>query len=352
MRKLSRISLMLLIVSSIFTTGCDAEKILKVISNLSQAIQKAVPAIKEVVETLSGGNTSTSSNSTASQTKSVSPSNKPAEAETNRVSNAGAVIVNPIDEEIVNPQNDADTFSAQAPPPVAAIDSINAGNTTVETTKAVIENLERALNAQEDYLKSHAGNKEVAKGIERLKEEIENRKKLLIELQESRNGKAEDSNNAKALPEKDLSIEVKKQIKSNQHSIDSAKSFLKEAQDKYEKYPNVKGYAQRIDQLKKYIDKLEKENNELRVTNIATIGAIGQTAMNKDKAVVESANRTKKEKIDATQRIISALRLGLALQKENLKIHPTNKDVASRIEYYNSELAKYSKKLSELESLD
>lgn len=349
MKKATKAFALFLIVPSIFMTGCDAEKILQAITNVSQAIQQSIPAIKEAVNSITGSKNGISSNGTTSKTSALSTS-KPVAAETNQANKANVVVVSPTDEEIEISNGNAATVSSQAPNSTATIDSINDGNATVESTKAVIESLERALKAQEEYLKSHPESKEVAKGIERLKEEIKNRNQLLLELEKNQSRKTENTTNSKTHSDGDLSLEVKKQIKSNQHAIDSANSFLKEAQEKYEKYPNVKAYEEKINYLKNYINKLESENGELKRTNIATMGVIAESAISKDKRKVESNSSTKKEKIAATQRIISSLRLGLALQKENAKNHPANQDIVEKIAQLNSEIAKYTKVLSRLQS--
>ena len=52
MRQFKQFSLLMLIVSSLFMTGCDAGKILDIISKVAEGIQQAMPAIREVVNTV------------------------------------------------------------------------------------------------------------------------------------------------------------------------------------------------------------------------------------------------------------------------------------------------------------
>lgn len=54
MRKFKRFSVLMLIVSSLFMTGCDASKILEVIGNVAKGIQEAIPKVKEVIDTVAG----------------------------------------------------------------------------------------------------------------------------------------------------------------------------------------------------------------------------------------------------------------------------------------------------------
>lgn len=54
MKQLRKISIMMLLVSSIFMTGCDATKVAEVIGKISQAVEKAMPAIKSIAGAFEG----------------------------------------------------------------------------------------------------------------------------------------------------------------------------------------------------------------------------------------------------------------------------------------------------------
>jgi hypothetical protein len=68
MKKFKRLTVVLLMVASVFMTGCDAEKIMEVINQVAQGIQEAVPVVQEVLDTISqvtnavGGNQAAADN--------------------------------------------------------------------------------------------------------------------------------------------------------------------------------------------------------------------------------------------------------------------------------------------------
>lgn len=91
MKKIKTLSLMVLIVSSLFVTGCDVEEILGVVNNISDAVQQAAPAISDTINAVNSITQSTSSSRSSS-----SPSSSSATAD--QGSGASASILNPIAE--------------------------------------------------------------------------------------------------------------------------------------------------------------------------------------------------------------------------------------------------------------
>ena len=107
MRQFKRFSVLMLIAAAMLTTGCDATKILDVITKVAEGVQKAIPAIKEVVNTVQqvtqGDNTATPA------------PNTPA-TETPAKNDATVVVTNPGDEEEVgnNPTTPTSTGTSTA----------------------------------------------------------------------------------------------------------------------------------------------------------------------------------------------------------------------------------------------
>lgn len=96
MRQFKRVPLLLLLVASFFLTGCDADKILDVITRVAEGVQKAMPAIKEAVNTIQqafpqNDNAPANNNTTATNT------------EEDANNNANVVVTSPGDEEEVSP---------------------------------------------------------------------------------------------------------------------------------------------------------------------------------------------------------------------------------------------------------
>jgi hypothetical protein len=64
-----------MILASVFMTGCDAGNILEVVQKVAEGIQRAIPAVKEVIDTISqavnpnGNNTAANNNPTTNTTR-------------------------------------------------------------------------------------------------------------------------------------------------------------------------------------------------------------------------------------------------------------------------------------------
>jgi hypothetical protein len=83
MNKLRTTAVCFLLIASIFTTGCDASKVMEVIQKVAEGIQQAMPAIRDVVNTITqavNGNTTQAGNNV---TNTQTATNTPAETNNN-----------------------------------------------------------------------------------------------------------------------------------------------------------------------------------------------------------------------------------------------------------------------------
>ena len=90
MKKFKHLSLAVLILSSVFITGCNVEEVLGVINNISNAVQQAAPAISDTINAVSSITQSISSAGSSS-----SPASSPATTEQGSGSGASASIISP-----------------------------------------------------------------------------------------------------------------------------------------------------------------------------------------------------------------------------------------------------------------
>lgn len=114
----------MLLVASMFMTGCDASKIMDVITKVADGVSKAVPKIKEVIDTVSNvipKNTDTATNNTNT-----------ANNEQNAANNANVTITNPGDNEEVTTNQ-------------AAANNTTNNNTTANASQARIASSIRNL---------------------------------------------------------------------------------------------------------------------------------------------------------------------------------------------------------------
>lgn len=71
MKKFKRLSVLLMIVASMFMTGCDASKILEMVGKVAQGIQQAIPAVKGVIDQVANGTAAINTNTVASGTGNI-----------------------------------------------------------------------------------------------------------------------------------------------------------------------------------------------------------------------------------------------------------------------------------------
>jgi cell wall-associated NlpC family hydrolase len=110
MRRFNLPALFLLLVFSVFTTGCDVAKIMDVVTKVAEGISKAAPAIQDAVKTISEAlPTNTNNTTNADDTAAANNGEQPA-------NNANVTITNPGDQEEVsaNTTNAAATNAAAA----------------------------------------------------------------------------------------------------------------------------------------------------------------------------------------------------------------------------------------------
>ncbi|PKL43077.1 MAG: hypothetical protein CVV41_11780 [Candidatus Riflebacteria bacterium HGW-Riflebacteria-1] len=100
MKKLRRLSVIMLLVCSVFMTGCDASQIVEVIGKIAQGVQQAMPAIKNVVDTFSNifGNDNNNNNNNAAVNN--ANNNNQQNTEANNNSQANVVTVDPNAEDV------------------------------------------------------------------------------------------------------------------------------------------------------------------------------------------------------------------------------------------------------------
>ena len=91
-----RMLVLLLLIFPIFMTGCDASKIIEAISKVAQGIQQAIPAVKEVVNAISGNSTNTNTNTTTNTAANT-------DTESSASDDANVIVINPEDEEVTDP---------------------------------------------------------------------------------------------------------------------------------------------------------------------------------------------------------------------------------------------------------
>ncbi len=92
----------MLLLGAIFMTGCDASQIVDVISKVAEGVQKAIPAIKEVINTVSNAVSSTNKD-TADNTATQNTTNSAQETD-KKENDASVVVINPTDDEEVSEQ--------------------------------------------------------------------------------------------------------------------------------------------------------------------------------------------------------------------------------------------------------
>lgn len=146
MRRLKQFMVAILLVSSIFTTGCDASKIMDVITKVAEGIQKAMPAIKEVIDTVKGvvGNDDNTNTAANNNTDNQQP------AETNQTNDANVVVIDP-DKEEVDPGAGQNTTNGQGGTESVEELIASANITTPYEKVGTVSNLAEAAEIKNKY---------------------------------------------------------------------------------------------------------------------------------------------------------------------------------------------------------
>ncbi|OGK13333.1 MAG: hypothetical protein A2W80_19535 [Candidatus Riflebacteria bacterium GWC2_50_8] len=114
MKRIRRLSVIMLLVCSVFMTGCDASQIIDVIGKIAQGVQQAMPAIKNVVDTFSNifGNDNNNNNNNAAVDNTNTNTNTNTEANTN--SEANVVTVDPNAEDVTGTGGQSTNVAGQS----------------------------------------------------------------------------------------------------------------------------------------------------------------------------------------------------------------------------------------------
>lgn len=107
MRQCKRFAVLLMVISSFFMTGCDASKILDVIQKVAEGVQKAIPAIKEVINTVSNTVNSTNTDTASNNTSTATATRTETDA-----NNASVTVTNPTDDEEVGTSTTTSTSTS------------------------------------------------------------------------------------------------------------------------------------------------------------------------------------------------------------------------------------------------
>jgi len=103
MKGLKRLSILMLLVSSIFMTGCDATQIIDMIQKVAQGVQQAMPAIQNVVNTFAGIFGNNNNNAAADNTKQAAQNaTNTAAVEDDKKEEANVVTIDPNKEEVAS----------------------------------------------------------------------------------------------------------------------------------------------------------------------------------------------------------------------------------------------------------
>lgn len=156
MHILKKFSVMMMILGAIFMTGCDASQIIDVISKVAEGVQKAIPAIKEVINTVSSAVSNNNNNNTASNTATINTAQETDKKETD----ASVVVTSPTDDEEVSGQATAtSTVTATSIQTSTATSTATATLTqTSNAAPAISENGQKQMADVVDYaLANHRG---------------------------------------------------------------------------------------------------------------------------------------------------------------------------------------------------
>jgi len=119
-----------MLLGAIFMTGCDASQIIDVISKVAEGVQKAIPAIKEVIDTVSNAVSDTNKDP-ADNTATQNTTNTAQETD-KKENDASVIVINPTDEEEVSDQ--ANTTSTSTDTNTQTSTTTETSNQTTTTT--------------------------------------------------------------------------------------------------------------------------------------------------------------------------------------------------------------------------
>ncbi|PKL40269.1 MAG: hypothetical protein CVV41_20235 [Candidatus Riflebacteria bacterium HGW-Riflebacteria-1] len=156
MKGLKKLSVMLLLVGSIFMTGCDATQIVEMIGKIAQGVQQAMPAIQSVVDTFKGifGN---DNNAAANNNQQAAATNNTASAtaETNKPAEANVITIDPNKEEVASPTAAAPETGATGNTIAVATQTATVATPTAAVAAAAVE-ISAAAQKQMDAVVAYA----------------------------------------------------------------------------------------------------------------------------------------------------------------------------------------------------
>ncbi len=146
MNILKKFSVIMLLLGAIFMTGCDASQIIDVISKVAEGVQKAIPAIKEVINTVSSAVSSTNKD-TANNTATQNTTNTAQETD-KKENDASVIVVNPTDAEEVSGQTTATSTSTVATSTQTSTTTATATETVTATQTSTVASSSAATQTQ------------------------------------------------------------------------------------------------------------------------------------------------------------------------------------------------------------
>lgn len=152
MKVIRKFSTIMLLISAIFMTGCDASQIMDVINKVVEGVQKAMPAIKEVINTISSAvdNTKNAAADNAPAQNTPAPTTPATQEADNQENDASVIVINPNDDEEV--ADTANPTSIQTPTaatvPAATTTPAPAPTANAPATQAPANNNSPAISAK------------------------------------------------------------------------------------------------------------------------------------------------------------------------------------------------------------
>ena len=163
MHRFRKVSVLFLLVGSLFFTGCDASKITDVIQKITTGIQQAIPAIQNIITSIQGAingtqaNTSapittTTKSNTAATTTTTTKSNTAATTapvQTAAKSSAGGSVSSAGDKAISKPSSPSGGYLDSVESSIAK----NSGKAVIETPQSKALKTKNAYEAQQRIVK-------------------------------------------------------------------------------------------------------------------------------------------------------------------------------------------------------
>ncbi len=146
MKTLKRLSIMMLLVSSIFMTGCDATQIIDMIQKVAQGVQQAMPAIQNIVNTFAGIFGNNNNNAAADNTQQAAQTaTNTAAVEEDKKEEANVVTIDPDKEEVASATTNTTTEAGATGNTVTVATQTATTNTPAVATQTATTNQTAAV---------------------------------------------------------------------------------------------------------------------------------------------------------------------------------------------------------------